>query len=126
MIFNLIRKEIKHMIHPRAVSSLRFEGKNVDERTQRSVVVYFAVYMVCIFSIFLIISFESFDFETTFTAVAACFNNIGPGFGLVGPMGSFAPFSDFSTFVLSIAMLLGRLEIFPMLIALTPAVWIKK
>ncbi len=126
MLVKLIGKEIKHMIHPRSVSSMRFEGKDIDEKTQRNVAVYFAVYMVCFFVIFLVISFEPFDFETTFTAVAACFNNIGPGFGIVGPMGSFAPFSDLSTFILSIAMLLGRLEIFPMLIALSPSVWMKK
>ena len=126
MLFKLIGKEIKQMIHPRAVSSMRFEGKDIDEKTQRNVAVYFVVYMFCFFSIFLLISFEPFDFETNFTAVAACFNNIGPGFGVVGPMGGFAPFSDFSTFILSIAMLLGRLEIFPMLIAISPSVWMKK
>jgi len=126
MLFKLIGKEIKQMIHPRAVSSMRFEGKDIDEKTQRNVAVYFVVYMFCFFSIFLLISFEPFGFETNFTAVAACFNNIGPGFGVVGPMGGFAPFSDFSTFVLSIAMLLGRLEIFPMLIAISPSVWMKK
>ena len=126
MLFKLIGKEIKQMIHPRAVSSMRFEGKNIEEKTQRNVAVYFAVYMFCFFTIFLIISFEPFDLETNFSAVAACFNNIGPGFGVVGPMGSFEPFSDFSTFVLSIAMLLGRLEIFPLLITMTPSVWMKK
>jgi len=126
MLVKLIFKEIKQMIHPRSVSSMRFEGKDVEDKTQRSVSVYFAVYMICFFVIFLIISIESFDFETTFSAVTACFNNIGPGFGVVGPTGSFAPFSDFSTLVLSIAMLLGRLEIFPLLIVLTPSVWMKK
>ena len=126
MLFKLIGKEIKQMIHPRAVSSMRFEGKDIDEKTQRNVAVYFAVYIFCFFTIFLIISFEPFDLETNFSAVAACFNNIGPGFGVVGPMGSFEPFSDFSTFVLSIAMLLGRLEIFPLLITMTPSVWMKK
>ena len=126
MLVKLIFKEIKQMIHPRSVSSMRFEGKDVEDKTQRSVSVYFAVYMICFFVIFLIISIESFDFETTFSAVTACFNNIRPGFGVVGPTGSFAPFSDFSTLVLSIAMLLGRLEIFPLLIVLTPSVWMKK
>ncbi len=126
MIFKLIGKEIKYMIHPRSVSSVRFEGKNVDGKTQRSVVVYFAVYMFCFFGIFLLISLNSFDIETNFTATLACFNNIGPGLGQVGPISNFSAFSDFSTFILSIAMLMGRLEIFPMLIVMTPSVWVKK
>ena len=126
MLVKLVGMEIKRMIRPRSVISMRFEGKEIDENTQRSVAVYFAVYMFSFFAIFLILTLENFDFETTFTAAVACFNNIGPGLGQVGPMGSFSLFSDFSTFILSIAMLLGRLEIFPMLIALSPSVWIKK
>ena len=126
MLFKLVRMEVKRMIHPRSVSSMRFEGKDVDETTQRSVAVYFGAYMISIIAIFFILSFEPFDFETTFTATVTCFNNVGPGFGLVGPMGNFAMFSDFSTFVLSISMLLGRLEVFPLLIAVTPSVWMKK
>ncbi len=126
MLFKLILKEIKYLIHPRSVASMRFEGKNIDGKTQRSVSVYFAVYMFCFFLFYLIIAIDSFDFETSFSAVVACFNNIGPGFGLVGPMGNFSIFSDFSTFILSMSMLMGRLEIFPMLIALTPSVWMKK
>ena len=77
-------------------------------------------------AIVLLISFEPFNFETTFSAALSCFNNIGPGIGAVGPMGSFAEYSGFSKIVLSFAMLLGRLEIYPLLIALTPSTWTKK
>ena len=72
------------------------------------------------------ISFENFGFETNFTAVVSCFNNVGPGLGAVGPAGSYVAYSDFSKILLSFAMLLGRLEIFPLLIALSPANWFKK
>ena len=72
------------------------------------------------------LSFEPFDFETNVTATAACFNNVGPGFSAVGPTSSFAAYSGISKFVLSIAMLLGRLEIYPILIALSPSTWTKK
>lgn len=75
---------------------------------------------------FLLISFEPFDFETRFSSVAACFNNVGPGFGTVGPMGSYADYTPFSKIVLSISMLLGRLEIYPLIFALMPSLWVKK
>ncbi|MBE6680789.1 MAG: TrkH family potassium uptake protein [Ruminococcaceae bacterium] len=128
LLFKMGFREIKRMIHPRSVVSIKFEGKEVDDHTKHSVTTYFAVYMVCFFFIFLLLSFEEapFDFETNFSAVAACFNNIGPGFGVVGPMGSFAQYSDFSKIVLSFAMLFGRLEIFPLLIALIPSTWRKR
>jgi trk system potassium uptake protein TrkH len=70
---------------------------------------------------YLLISFEPFSFETNFTAAVACFNNIGPGFDTVGPAGSFAAYSDFSKFVLSFTMLMGRLEVFPLLLTILPS-----
>ena len=76
--------------------------------------------------IFLIISAEPFGIETNFSAVAACFNNIGPGFGAVGPAASYAGYSDLSKISLSAAMLLGRLEIFPLIIFFSPSSWLKK
>ena len=79
------------------------------------------IYVVIVF----ILSFEPFDFETNFSAAAACFNNIGPGFGAVGPMGSYADYSSFSKIVLSLAMLFGRLEIYPLLLVLIPSTWTK-
>ena len=88
--------------------------------------VYFALYMVCFVAVFLLLCIEPFGLETNLTATTACFNNVGPGFGLVGPTGSFAIYSDFSKAVLSVAMLLGRLEIFPLIIALSPATWSRK
>ena len=75
----------------------------------------------------LIISFNGFDLLTNITAVSACINNVGPGLGdIVGPMGSFAPFSHFSKLVLSLAMLIGRLEVYPMLILFLPKAWSNK
>ena len=125
LLFKMISKEIKRLIRPRSVSNIKFEGKDVDDHTQSSVTTYFAVYMICFFLVFLIISFEPFGFETNFTAAATCFNNVGPGFDMVGPAGNFAAYSNFSKLVLSLAMLMGRLEIFPLLIALIPSTWKK-
>ena len=83
------------------------------------------MYLVCFFVIFLIVSLEPYDFETNFSAVAACINNIGPGFNVVGPAGNYAGYSILSKIVLSIAMLLGRLEIYPILLLLSPTTWSK-
>lgn len=123
LLFKLISNEVKRMLHPRSVSSLRFEGKTVDGHTRKGVSNYFLIYFVCLLAIFLALSFEPFDFETNFTAVVTCFNNVGPGFGAVGPTGGFGDYSAFAKTVLSFAMLLGRLEIFPIIIALAPVSW---
>ncbi len=125
ILYKMILSEIKRLLHPRSVTSVRFEGKSVEEQTLSSVATYFAVYVLCAAGIFLLISFEPFGFETNFTAMAATFNNIGPGFGQVGAAGSFAAYSGFSKLVLSASMLLGRLEIFPLIIALSPSTWRK-
>lgn len=121
-----IRCELKQMLHPRAVSVVRFDGKKLDDGTRRGVSTYFALYAFCLAAIFLIISTEPFDFETNMTAVISCFNNIGPGFAGVGPLSSYASYSDFATLVLSFAMLFGRLELYPILILFAPSTWMKK
>jgi len=126
MLFKSVRREFNRMIHPRSVSSVRLDGRKMDDQTLTGVGIYFALYMGIYFITFLLISFEPFDFETRFSSVAACFNNVGPGFGTVGPMGSYADYTPFSKIVLSISMLLGRLEIYPLIFALMPSLWVKK
>lgn len=126
MLFKSVRREFNRMIHPRSVSSVRLDGRKMDDQTLTGVGIYFALYMGIYFITFLLISFEPFDFETRFSSVAACFNNVGPGFGAVGPMGSYADYTPFSKIVLSISMLLGRLEIYPLIFAFMPSLWVKK
>jgi len=125
ILFKLVLCEIRRMLHPRSVTSVKFEGKAVDKQVLNSVCVYFAVYVFCIVVAFIAVSFEPFGFESNFSAVLATFNNIGPGLGAVGPAGSFADYSVFSKLVFSFAMLMGRLEIFPLVIALSPSTWRK-
>ncbi len=120
-----LKSEIKRLVHPRSVKVVTFEGKRLEEQTITSVCVYLAVYIICFVLLFLAVSLDNFDFETNFSAVAACFNNIGPGFAAVGPAANYAEYSIFSKIVLSIAMLLGRLEIFPLIICAMPATWSK-
>jgi trk system potassium uptake protein TrkH len=111
------------MLHSRSVESVRFEGAKVEKDTITGTLSYLAIYFFCFIVIFLLLSFEPFDLETNISAVTACFNNVGPGFSGVGPASSFAAYSGFSKVLLSFAMLLGRLEIYPILLLFTPKIW---
>lgn len=126
ILFKNIKREIKKMVHKRSVSTVHFEGKAIDESTFNGVNTYLAIYMFCLLGVLLLLSLEPFGFETNFTAALACFNNVGPGLAGVGPMSSYAAYSGFSKIVLSIAMLLGRLEIFPIIILFSPHIWKNK
>ncbi len=125
MLFKSVRANLKHMLHPRSVDAIRFEGKKLDTSTATNVTSYLAIYFICLTVIFILISFEPFDLETNLTAVVSCFNNVGPGFSKVGPMGGYYAYSPFSKWVLSGAMLLGRLEIMPLILLFSPSVWFK-
>ena len=126
IILKLIRAELHKMLHPRSVVSVKVDGKAVDDDVLRSVSIYFAVYSAIVAVTFLFISFEPFDIETNLTAAVSCFNNVGPGLSLIGPSGNYADYTAFSKVVLSFAMLFGRLEIFPLLLAFNPKTWIRK
>ncbi len=116
-------EEVGKMLNPRRTVSVRMSGHSVDSTTIRCTLVFFAVYITITFISTLIISLDGFDLETNFSAVSACISNIGPGIGLVGPMGNYEMFSDFSKLLLSFDMLVGRLEIYPMLILFLPSTW---
>ncbi|MBE6704402.1 MAG: TrkH family potassium uptake protein [Ruminococcaceae bacterium] len=128
LLFKMIFSEIRHMLHPRAITAVRLDGKTVDKSTLHSVSTYFALFVVCYTAIFAALTLiePSFDFLTNFSAVAACINNVGPGFNKVGPTGNFSIYNDFSTLILSLTMLLGRLEIFPLLLTFMPGTWKKQ
>jgi len=115
--------EIIQMISPNRVIAIKSDDKPVNVKMQKSIAVYFLIYSLVFGGILLIISYSVDDFITAFSAVAATFNNIGPGLGKVGPAFSFAELNNFSKIVLSFGMLAGRLEIFPMLILFSPTTW---
>ncbi len=121
-----MRRELHRLLHPRSVRTLKLEGKRLDEQTLSSANSYLTVYVASVVVIFLLLSIDKFDIETNFSATVACFNNIGPGLGAVGPAGNFSEYSVFSKLILTAAMLLGRLEIFPLLLCFSPATWLKK
>ena len=115
--------DMRKMLHPNAVTTVRFEGKPLTDRSIRSVHLFLTVYILIFTVSVLLLSLERFDLITVFTAVAACINNIGPGLEVVGPMGNYAQFSPAAKLLLSFDMLVGRLEIFPMLLLFAPSIW---
>ncbi len=117
------RCEIRRMSRPRTVNRVMVNGKAVDDETLRGSLIFFFLYILMLIVGTLLVSFDGFDTTTNFTAVLSCLSNVGPGLGLVGPMGNFAMYSIFSKIVLTAAMLIGRLEIFPILILFSPSLW---
>ena len=99
---------------------------SLTDKHIRSVHLFLTVYLLVFTASFLLLSLEQFDIVTTFTALAACINNIGPGLEMVGPVGNFSAFSWASKLLLSFDMLVGRLEIFPMLLLFAPSIWTRR
>lgn len=120
------RQDLMRVLHPHAVTTVRFEGKPLDEKTVSGVRVYINLYLIIWVVSLLGAAADQFDLVTTFTAVATCLNNVGPGLELVGPIGSFADFSPFSKLLLSFDMLAGRLELLPMLVLFAPSTWLRR
>ena len=123
LIFKSLGRNIRQLLNPKKVQIIRNNGSVVDEKVLENTNAYLAAYIVIIFAIFLIISLDGFSIGTNFSAVLCTFNNIGPGFEAVGPMCNFAAYSDLSKFVLSLGMLAGRLEIFPILVLFSRSTW---
>lgn len=126
MIFlKSIAKEVAIAAHPKLTKKIQMGGKNIEHETVRSVNVFMAAYLSIFVVSILLISLDNFDFTTNFTSVAATLNNIGPGLASVGPTSNFSGFSDFSLLILSFDMLVGRLEVFPMLVLFSKYTWKK-
>ncbi|MBQ2890205.1 MAG: TrkH family potassium uptake protein, partial [Clostridia bacterium] len=123
ILFKTIIKEIKVLAHPKSVIKVKLNGRMLEHETLRSINVFFIAFMFIFATALLLISFDNFDFTTNFTAVAATIGNIGPGLSVVGPTGNFSGFSNLSKMILSALMLIGRLEIFPMLILFSRKIW---
>jgi len=125
VLFQQAGREMQLLVHPQAVAPVRVGGQVVQNRIVFAVlafvVLYFGTVVVLTFALLL----SGLDFVTAFSAIIACINNAGPGLGQVGPAGNFQGLTDFQTWVCSLAMLLGRLEIFSVLVLFTPTLWRK-
>ena len=119
-------REFKKIGHPNKVLNIQLEGKTLDKNVLEGVDSYFIIYSVILFILLLITAWESDTFITALSAVLATFNNIGPGLGTVGPTSNFASYPAFTKIVLSLGMLLGRLEIIPLLILVSPRIYRKR
>lgn len=126
LLMKSIRRTIRKTLHPRRVQPVYMDGRAVSEEVCDNVNAYLAIYCVILVLSFAIISVDGFSIGTNFSAVASCFNNIGPGFELVGATQNFSIYSDLSKIILSLDMLLGRLEIFPLLLLLSPDTWSRR
>ena len=126
LLYKASRNELRKLIHPNSVKVARMDGRPVPEDTLRGVWLYLAVYVAVLAGSVLLVSLDNFDASTTVTSVLATLNNIGPGLNMVGPAGSFAAMSYASKIVLILDMLLGRLELFPVLFLFLPSTWLKK
>ncbi len=125
LLYRQVYREIVHAVHPSAVYNIRIGGHVAPQPILFAVLAFAFMYMVSIVSLTLILSFTGLDIVSAFTAIVASVNNTGPGLGVVGPSTTFAVLEDFQTWVCIFAMLLGRLEIFTLLVVLTPAFWRK-
>jgi len=118
-----LQSSIQKMMHPRSVKTIKIDDKTLDDNTVSGVHIYMTAYVLIAAASVLVLSLENFDFETTVTAVIACLNNIGPGLGMVGATGNYSQFSVVGKLILSADMLLGRLELFPLILMFAPSVW---
>lgn len=123
LVMKNLRRSVRQIIRPQRVQVVRMNGQTVSEKVLANTNTYVAAYVIIIIASFLLISVDGFSLMTNFSAVMACFNNIGPGFEAVGPTCSFASYSMFSKLILIWDMLAGRLEIFPILILSSRTTW---
>ena len=124
LAFKSLRRNIRQVLNPRKVEVVRINGKVVDETVLDNANAYLAAYVIIIIAVFVLISLDGFSVEANLSATLSCFNNIGPGFAEVSS--NFGGYSDLSKIVLTIAMLTGRLEIFPMLVLCSRATWTRR
>ncbi|EXI77453.1 MAG: Trk system potassium uptake protein TrkH [Candidatus Accumulibacter appositus] len=125
VLYKQVYRELMRAMHPNAVHPVKVGNDAVPPNILFAVLAFGFVYMVCIASMTLLLSLSGLEIITAFSAVVASINNTGPGLGEVGPASNFAGLSDFQIWVCTFAMLLGRLEIFTLLVVMTPAFWRK-
>lgn len=123
ILVKIVKQEIRRMFHPKSVTIVQINGKRVGNDTMRGVYVYFICYIMILMLSVLLVSINNYDFATTFSSVLTTLNNVGPGISLAGPVENFYEFSPLSKLVLCFDMLVGRLEIFPYLLLISPDLW---
>lgn len=123
ILMKSVKQEIRRMLHPKSVTIVQINGKKVGRDTMHGVYIYFICYILIMMLSVLLVSINNYDFTTTFSSVLTTLNNVGPGLARVGPIENFSGFSPLSKIVFCLDMLIGRLEIFPYLLLLSPDLW---
>lgn len=123
ILLRSVKNEIMSVAHPRSIQKVHMDGRRLPDATVKTVLCYLAAYVIIVSSSILLVSLNGYDLTTNVTAVLASFNNVGPGLNAAGPTESFGFFSVFSKLVLMFDMLIGRLEIYPMLVLFAPGMW---
>lgn len=123
LLFKAFKRELRRILHPRASMHIMLDGVIVKDEVVSGISNFFFAYIGIIVMATFLVSFDGFDFMTTFSSVLSAIGNIGPGMELTGPLGNYAMFSPFSKVVLSVCMLAGRLEIMPIMVFLIPSYW---
>ena len=123
LVFKSLGRNIRQTLNPRKVQVVRNNGGVVSEKVLDNTNAYLAAYVLILFISFVIVSLDKFSLASNFSAVLSCMNNMGPGFEAVGPTCNYAGYSALSKLVLCLDMLLGRLEIFPILVLFSHTTW---
>lgn len=126
VLMKALRRDLRRVMHSREVRPITLDGQRVNEETVSSISVFFFAYIMILLAGTLVVSLDGVDFTSAFTASLTAISNVGPGFGTLGPTCNFGFLSNLSKLVLTLTMLLGRLEIMPLLVLLMPTVWRRK
>lgn len=127
LLYLAVHKELRRVLHPRNANAVKFEGKTVSDETLNGVARYFGLYMLILAVVFIVLCFdggEGLTVESNITAAVSCLNNIGPAYGVAA--GGYYMYNWLSKLLLSFAMLIGRLEIYPILLTISPSTWIRR
>ena len=126
ILYLFIKNQLKKIIYPRGIFIIKYDNNNVNEKFMASIISFIYLYIVIFFVIAALLSLSGLDFTTSISGAATSISNVGPGLGeLIGPNGNFSQLPNFSKWVLSFGMLLGRLELFAILVLFLPSFWQK-
>jgi trk system potassium uptake protein TrkH len=126
ILYLFLVNQLKKIIYPRGIFVIKYDSNNVDDKFMSSIISFIYLYIIIFFFITALLSLSGLDFVTSISAAATSISNVGPGLGtIIGPNGNFSQLPDFSKWVLSFGMILGRLELFAILVLFLPSFWQK-
>ena len=126
ILYLFLKNQLKKIIYPRGIFIIKYDNNNVNEKFMASIIAFIYLYIILFFIITALLTLSGLDFTTSISGAATSISNVGPGLGeLIGPNGNFSQLPDFSKWILSFGMILGRLELFAILVLFLPSFWVK-